>query len=99
MFRLFVLSVMFPGACLAVCVVLLRATSARLLHPPDVGSDAREVVDVEIEQREAVGMVIRSDQFPDRLFAPPKRSRPSARRRQSRSTTRKCAASCSARAR
>jgi hypothetical protein len=72
-FRLFLLSVMFPGACMAVCVVLLRATSARLLRPPDVGSDAREVVDVETEQREAVGMVIRSDQFPDRLFAPPKR--------------------------
>jgi hypothetical protein len=51
----------------------LKATAARLLRPPDVGSDAREVVDVETEQREAVGMVIRSDQFPDRLFAPPKR--------------------------
>jgi ABC-type transport system involved in multi-copper enzyme maturation permease subunit len=31
------------------------------------------VVDIDEEQREAVGMVIRSDQFPDSLFAPPKR--------------------------
>ncbi|MCR4411058.1 MAG: ABC transporter permease, partial [Thermoguttaceae bacterium] len=31
-------------------------------------------VNLDEEQREAVGMVIRSDQFPDNLFAPPKRN-------------------------
>ena len=59
---------------------LFRATSRRLLHPPDVGAEAKEVVDPDLEQRKAVGMVIRSDQFPDRLFAPPKRDRPMADR-------------------
>lgn len=73
-FRLAMLFVIFPAACVVVWVVLMRATSRRLMHPPDVGSDAREVVDVDQEQRAAVGMVIRSDQFPDRLFAPPKRT-------------------------
>jgi len=32
------------------------------------------VVDLEEEQREAKGMVIHSDQWPDRMFAPPKRT-------------------------
>ena len=50
-----------------------RGTSRRLLHPPDVGAEAQEVVDPDLEQRTAVGMVIRSEQFPDKLFAPPKR--------------------------
>jgi ABC-type transport system involved in multi-copper enzyme maturation permease subunit len=44
------------------------------LHPPDVGAEAKEVVDPDLEQKAAVGMVIRSEQFPDRLFAPPKRT-------------------------
>ena len=49
-------------------------TSRRLLHPPDVGAEAKDVVDPDMEQKMAVGMVIRSDQFPDKLFAPPKRT-------------------------
>jgi ABC-type transport system involved in multi-copper enzyme maturation permease subunit len=73
-FRLAVLLGFFPGVCLVICVVLLRATSARLMHPADVGGQDAEVIDLEEEQREAVGMVIRSDQFPDKLFAPPKRT-------------------------
>jgi ABC-type transport system involved in multi-copper enzyme maturation permease subunit len=44
-----------------------------LLYPPDVGSQGNEVVDLEKEQREAVGLVIQRDQFPDNLFAPPRR--------------------------
>ncbi|MBN2292445.1 MAG: ABC transporter permease subunit [Pirellulales bacterium] len=72
--RLAMLFVFFPAACAAVWAVLMKATAVRLMHPPDVGSDAKEVVDVDEEQREAVGMVIRSDQFPDKLFAPPKRT-------------------------
>jgi len=72
-FRMLMLAGFFPLACLAVCGVLMVLISQRLMHPPDVGSEAQQVVDLEVEQREAVGMVIRSDQFPDRLFAPPKR--------------------------
>jgi ABC-type transport system involved in multi-copper enzyme maturation permease subunit len=52
----------------------LAITSARLLHPPDVGSEGKEVIDEEEELQTAVGLVIRRDHFPDKLFAPPKRS-------------------------
>ncbi|MEO8498368.1 MAG: ABC transporter permease [Planctomycetota bacterium] len=58
---------------LAICIALLANTSARLLHPPDVGSEGNEVVDLDVEARDAVGLVIQRDQFPDRLFAPGKR--------------------------
>lgn len=73
-FRLVMLGAIFPLGCAAVCAVLFGAVTRRLLRPPDVGSEAKEVVDPDLEQRTAVGMVIRSDQFPDRLFAPPKRT-------------------------
>ncbi len=72
--RLVVLTFIYPGGCLAMCFALFTATSRRLLHPPDIGSEAKEVVDPDREQKKAVGMVIRSDQFPDKLFAPPKRT-------------------------
>jgi ABC-type transport system involved in multi-copper enzyme maturation permease subunit len=73
-FRLVMLGLFFPAGCAAACAVLFGATCRRLLHPPDVGAEAKEVVDPDLEQRTAVGMVIRSDQFPDKLFAPPKRT-------------------------
>ncbi len=57
----------------AISVALLANTSARLMHPPDVGSEGKDVVDLEQEAQEAVGLVIQRDQFPDRLFAPAKR--------------------------
>ena len=72
--RLPMLFVIFPTGCSVLWILLMRSAGRRLMHPPDVGSDANEVVDVEEEQRQAVGMVIRSGQFPDRLFAPPKRT-------------------------
>ena len=76
-------------ACCGCCLIADRAcrrcrgdllgavssnTSARLLHPPDVGSEGKEVVDLEKEAQQAVGLVIQRDQFPDRLFAPAKRN-------------------------
>jgi len=73
-FRLVMLSAVFPAGCLVVCGLLFAATGRRLLHPPDLGAEAQDVIDPGQEQRTAVGMVIRSDQFPDLLFAPPKRS-------------------------
>jgi ABC-type transport system involved in multi-copper enzyme maturation permease subunit len=62
-----------PLAAAVICGGLLANTSARLLHPPDVGSEGKEVVDLEQEAQAAVGLVIQRDQFPDRLFAPAKR--------------------------
>ena len=42
--------------------------------PPDLGSEGKQVIDLETEAQEAVGLYINRDEFPDRLFAPPKRT-------------------------
>src|SRR4051794_3037046 len=73
-FRLFVAVTVLPGIALAICILLFSATTRRLLHPPDVGSEGNEVVDIEEEAQQAVGLIIQRDQFPDRLFAPAKRT-------------------------
>lgn len=62
-----------PIVCSIISIALLAIAAHRLLYPPDVGSQGNEVIDLEREQREAVGLVIQSDQFPDNLFAPPRR--------------------------
>ena len=71
--RLLLTVTVLPGIAAAICVALFLNTSARLLHPPDVGSEGKEVVDLDDEAETVVGLVIQRDQFPDRLFAPPKR--------------------------
>jgi ABC-type transport system involved in multi-copper enzyme maturation permease subunit len=73
-FRLFLAVTIVPVAAGALAISLFVATSRRLLHPPDVGSEGNQVVDLQRENEQAVGMIIQSDRFPDRLFAPPKRS-------------------------
>jgi ABC-type transport system involved in multi-copper enzyme maturation permease subunit len=72
--RLMMTVTILPAACALICIALFRETAARMLHPPDVGSEGKEVVDLDVEAKEAMGLVIRSDQFPDRLFAPAKRT-------------------------
>jgi ABC-type transport system involved in multi-copper enzyme maturation permease subunit len=62
-----------PAYGLAAVVVLASNAAARMLYPPDMGSEGDEVVDLEREAKEAIGLVIQRDQFPDRLFAPPKK--------------------------
>ena len=71
--RLLCTVTVIPGAAAAVSLALFVNTSTRLLHPPDVGAEGQEVVDLEVEAQQAVGLVIQRDQFPDRLFAPAKR--------------------------
>ncbi len=71
--RLLITITFVPAICLFVGFSLLAVTARRLLYPPDVGSQGSEVVDLDQEQREAVGLVIQRDQFPDNLFAPPRR--------------------------
>jgi ABC-type transport system involved in multi-copper enzyme maturation permease subunit len=71
--RLWLTTTILPMVTLALCAFLFRNTSSRLLRPPDVGSEGQDVVDLEQEAEQAVGLVIRRDQFPDMLFAPPKR--------------------------
>jgi len=63
-----------PGIAAAIVIFLFYIVSARMLYPRDMGSEGKEVIDPEQEAEEAIGLVIQRDQFPDRLFAPPKRS-------------------------
>lgn len=72
-FRLFVVVTLLPAACVVLWISLMAIISARLLRPPDVGSEGKDVVDEQSELQHAVGLVIRRDQFPDKLFAPAKR--------------------------
>lgn len=72
-FRLLLSVTVLPAVGAAICIALYFNTSARLLHPPDVGSEGKEVVDLDQESQKAVGLVIQPTQFPDRLFAPAKR--------------------------
>jgi len=71
--RDFVSIAVLPPWCLAIWTVVAILINRRLLRPPDVGSEGKEVVDEEQEMRYAVGVVIDRDMFPDRLFAPAKR--------------------------
>src|SRR5436190_877488 len=73
LFRLMLILTVLPAVTAALVIALFFNTSALLLHPPDVGSEGKEVVDLEQEAQQAVGLVIQRDQFPDKLFAPPKR--------------------------
>jgi ABC-type transport system involved in multi-copper enzyme maturation permease subunit len=72
--RLFAILTVVPAVCLTIVAVLFRTTTTRLLHPPDVGSEGKEVIDIERESEQAVGLIIQRDRFPDKLFAPAKRN-------------------------
>ena len=73
MFRLKLFTLVFPAFVLSAVILMGAAAAGRMLYPPDVGSEGKEVIDLEKEAEEAVGLVIQPDQFPDRLFAPPKK--------------------------
>jgi ABC-type transport system involved in multi-copper enzyme maturation permease subunit len=72
--RDFVSIAILPPWCLAIWTVLVIAINRRLLRPPDVGSEGKDVVDEEQEMKFAIGVIIDRDMFPDKLFAPPKRT-------------------------
>ena len=72
--RLTLTALIYPAIATLVSIILLLQTSRRLLYPADVGSMGEEVVDLEAEQRNAVGFVIQRDKIPDRFFAPPRRA-------------------------
>jgi ABC-type transport system involved in multi-copper enzyme maturation permease subunit len=72
--RLLLTVTVLPSSAAALCLLLFFSTCARLLHPPDVGSEGKEVLDPDLESEQVVGLVIERDKFPDRLFAPPKRN-------------------------
>ncbi len=72
--REFVSIAVLPPWCAAAWVVLAILVERRLLHPPDVGSEGKDVIDEEEEMKYAIGVVIDRDLFPDKLFAPAKRT-------------------------
>lgn len=72
--RLFFATTVVPVVCFAAAGILWFATTRRLLHPADFGSGGKDVVDLDNEATEAVGLYIKRDEFPDKLFAPPKRT-------------------------
>ena len=74
MLRLLVVLTVVPIACLSIGALLWADVCRRLLRPPDLGSGGKQAIDLETEAKEAVGLYIERDQFPDRLFAPPKRT-------------------------
>jgi ABC-type transport system involved in multi-copper enzyme maturation permease subunit len=65
---------MLPPWTLAIWGIVIGAINYRLLRPPDVGSEGKDVVDEKEEQKFAIGVVIDRDLFPDKLFAPAKRT-------------------------
>src|SRR5918998_2913275 len=74
MLRDFVSIAVLPPWCLAIWTIVVILVNRRLLRPPDVGSEGKEVVDEEQEMKYAVGVVIDRELFPDKLFAPAKRT-------------------------
>ncbi len=72
--RLLVVITVVPIACISIGALLWVDVSRRLLRAPDIGSEGKQVIDLETEAQEAVGLYINRDEFPDRLFAPPKRT-------------------------
>lgn len=71
--RLKIAFTVFPAFGISAICLLIANAAARMLYPPDVGSEGEEVVDLEQEAVDAIGLVIQRDRFPDRLFAPPKK--------------------------
>ena len=72
--RDFVSIAVLPPWCLAIWALVAMLLGRRLLYPPDVGSGGSDVIDEEQEKKYAIGVVIDRDLFPDKLFAPAKRT-------------------------
>ncbi|MDX2035778.1 MAG: ABC transporter permease subunit [Isosphaeraceae bacterium] len=72
--RDFVSIAILPPWCIAIWVIVVILLNRRLLRPPDVGSEGKDVVDEQQEMRYAIGVVIDRDEYPDKLFAPAKRT-------------------------
>jgi len=71
--RLYAIGTVLPVLGGILCVLFYEIASRQLLYPTGLGSEGKQVVDEEQENREAMGLVIRRGEFPDRLFAPAKR--------------------------
>lgn len=65
---------MLPPWTVITWTIVISLINYRLLRPPDVGSEGKDVIDEQEEQKYAIGVVIDRDLFPDKLFAPAKRN-------------------------
>ncbi|MEO0530259.1 MAG: ABC transporter permease subunit [Planctomycetota bacterium] len=72
--RVVIATTVVPIGCVAGCALLWDLARKRLLYPPDLGAGGQDAIDLETEADEAVGLYIDREAFPDRLFAPPKRT-------------------------
>ncbi|TWT48252.1 ABC transporter permease [Botrimarina hoheduenensis] len=72
--RVLLATTVVPIGCLAAAIVLWRQAAQRLLYPADLGSGGKEAIDLETEAEQSVGLYLQRNEFPDRLFAPPKRT-------------------------
>ena len=72
--RLWIAMTIVPAACVSLAVLLWADIARRLMRAPELGSEGKQVIDLATEAEEAVGLYINRDDFPDRLFAPPKRT-------------------------
>jgi len=72
--RLRLIVTVLPAITITAISLLFHAAASRLHQPPDVGSEGKEVIDEEEENRRSIGLVIDRHRFPDRLFAPPRRN-------------------------
>lgn len=72
-FRLQFIVGVLPVLAIPFCIALFHWISQRMLYPPDIGSEGKEVVDQDVEKHEVVGLYIDREAWPDRWFAPPKR--------------------------
>ncbi|MDA7951187.1 MAG: ABC transporter permease [Pirellulaceae bacterium] len=68
-----IFAVLLPCGALGLGVPLFWMTTRKMIHPPDIGSEGQQVIDLEQENEKAVGMVIDRTKFPDRFFVPPER--------------------------
>ena len=55
---------MIPGFAAAISIVLFYICSSRMLYPPDFGSEGKEVIDIEDENKNAIGVVMSEISFP-----------------------------------
>jgi len=72
-FRLQVVLALLPTLAIPCCLGLFYFIANRMLYPPDIGSEGKDVVDQDIEKQEVVGLYIDRNAWPDRWFAPAKR--------------------------
>ncbi|HMP79667.1 MAG TPA: ABC transporter permease subunit [Pirellulaceae bacterium] len=72
--RLDIMLVVMPGLGMALTIPLFFMTASRLLYPPDAYVSGSNVIDLEQEAQQVVGLVLQQDAFPDKLFTPRKRA-------------------------